>query len=297
MTNYRRGVSLLEILVSIFVIGILLALLLPAIQGSRQAAHKLECKSNLRQIGIALHNHLDAKGSFPTGESAMKELLPYVEQAAKVQYDKPIRLYQCPTDADLPRNIAVTSFRLNLGSGIGSDFNGVSVLRALRPKGLKASEITDGMSNTALASERRFAFRSEASLEELESSCLAQPHKCIWWIRGTFRPGQEDSFAAHCADSRNRIGVQPVNRSYMQSLIVWEDGYNHTFSPNAVACYTQSPPMGAQDDAAIPATSMHQGGVNLCLCDGSVRFVANGIDIGVWRALGTRGGGEPISDF
>jgi len=90
----RRGFTLVELLVVIAIIGVLVALLLPAVQQAREAARRMSCNNNLKQIGIALHNHHDAKLSFPPGgmQSGANgtpcyttwtiEILPYIEQQA-----------------------------------------------------------------------------------------------------------------------------------------------------------------------------------------------------------------------
>src|SRR5712671_3528288 len=85
MTRPRRGFTLIELLVVIAIIGILVALLLPAVQAAREAARRMQCGNNTKQLALAMHNYHDVYGSFPPGRtssniSAHAHLLPYIEQ-------------------------------------------------------------------------------------------------------------------------------------------------------------------------------------------------------------------------
>src|SRR5687767_3451124 len=87
----RRGFTLVELLVVIAIIGILIALLLPAVQAARESARRAQCTNNLKQIGLGVHNHEDAKGKLPaafsaaTGLSWHVNILPYIEQGARFE--------------------------------------------------------------------------------------------------------------------------------------------------------------------------------------------------------------------
>ena len=175
--------TLVELLVVIAIIGVLVALLLPAVQAAREAARRSQCSNNLRQIGIAMHNHHDTYGALPLGWlttttsqpnpgwSWQALILPFIEQGTL--YDKlvvdintpvppattgtyimtPIKGFRCPSDAGQPLNsnygnYPTTNYVCNREVHLPEASN--------KPPALNFAGITDGTSNTILVGERDF---------------------------------------------------------------------------------------------------------------------------------------------
>ncbi len=186
----RKGFTLIELLVVIAIIALLVGLLLPAVQKVREAADNAQCKNNLKQLGLALHNYHDANERFPAPRGThtapqylftefrgwMCDILPYLEQTGLANamytnpwyvgffanYGTPVKGYLCPSD---PRNLlgvqsgngALTSYVGVTGSDndINLQFNGpTNGVFDISSGGVRLTDITDGTSTTLLVGER-----------------------------------------------------------------------------------------------------------------------------------------------
>jgi len=302
---HRRGFTLIELLVVIAIIAILIALLVPAVQKVREAAARAQCANNLKQIGLALHNHHDSRKCFPPGNSkpnafsAHSAFLPYIEQGplySQIDFTKSysvatgpmavsISVLNCPSDPQtaVPVGWGGNSYAGNYGSGItwGGDAsvsNGV-FYHVTGTIGARFADITDGSSNTAAFCERLKGDWSNSAINA--KSDLINP-------KGV-NPASADEAMNTCrAANFNDVSLQ----WYSNFGSTWIQGnqnvmYTHASPPNDPACaYPQNFTM------TMPASSAHTGVVNVVLCDGSVRTVSNSVSPATWRALGSRNGND-----
>lgn len=314
----RRGFTLVELLVVIAIIGVLIALLLPAVQAAREASRRASCLNNLKQLGMAMHNYESARKEFPPGRnqyprvvSAPARLLAYIEQggldelvdpdgtlAAGGQNDlacmKSVPLLVCPSDPRQGQAPGSAYFGANYaacnGTGIIQDSaghvtyptiaNGTGVF-AQKPTRL--ADILDGTSNTAAFSESLIG-------DGLPLTSLPTHREQIRLVVLEVPGGSNPTPAACDAGSgvwSSRRGEQWINGHFGNTI------YNHYYTPNPADKWDCG--NGSHNKGLSTARSNHPGGVNLLLCDGSVRFVRDSISLTIWRAVSTRAGGEPVS--
>lgn len=300
----RRALTLVELLVVVAVIGILFALLLPAAQSAREASRKAQCRNNLKNIGLAIHQHESAYGTFPAGlggfpsnESFLVPLLPHLGQAAlynsinltgedgawsdanATAIGQTPGTFLCPTD---DRSGPQVGHAVNYAGNAGRDsVNGEGVFIG-RP--LAAREITDGLSQTAGVAEwivgpgigldlPRDRLRSKHRLGQLYSDSPADVEAFIRACEA-IGPGNADTVPS---SSRGKFWI-------VGGLGVTQ--YNHMLRPNQPSCVAK------QDMNADTAGSLHGRGVHVLTMDGGVHFVRDSVDPQVWNAVGGRSDGD-----
>lgn len=300
----RTAFTLVELLVVIAIIGILVGLLLPAVQAAREAARRMQCSNNLKQFGLALHNYHGTYGRFPfaiggTGNkfSGASQLLPYLEQTNlfnQIDFTRAIAdplnasarltelaVMRCPSDLQNTQPTAGGAVNYCPNKGVSLRWNdsradGVLFLQSA----IRFRDISDGTSCTAAYSERMIGDGSNG---------LSSPTDTYL---SSGDPMTQDDAVELC----NAVDIADLANQFPQFMgAPWIDGkhgYQHISNPNARSCGFQ--PAGK---ATMAATSRHSGGVTVALCDGSVRFTTENIDSRVWRAVGTRQGGEVVGEL
>jgi prepilin-type N-terminal cleavage/methylation domain-containing protein/prepilin-type processing-associated H-X9-DG protein len=309
----RRAFTLIELVVVIAVIAVLIALLLPAVQASREAARRVQCVNNEKQIGLALHNYHESRQCFPPSSmggisafSALSQILPFLEQSTMynaLNFSLPdtdpanntvlmakVNGFICPSDLpdSAPANGAQTNYMADQGSWIVFGSSTGANANLPPPNGVfiagsasTFASITDGLSNTGFFSERMLDFPSNA---------VVDPIADVFFPRTS--PLTIDDAVQQCqaVDITNLANQAPV---FMGAP--WINGqhvFQYITGPNTRSCG-----FFIVNRATMPPSSRHPGGVNLLLGDGSVRWIKDSIDLQTWRALGTKAGGEVIGDY
>ncbi len=295
----QRGFTQVELLVALAVVGMLAALLLPAIQQGRATARRVVCQNHLRQLGLALGNVAQATGVFPTAqipEPAYWRMLPHLDagplrdQLVSGVFPRPcnIPVFVCPADPILEQSRARgnTNYYFNDGTWFRTgDWNGFS--KGTRVD-IKPSDVTDGLSQTAAISERLGSPDPTPAADAM----VADPVRFFWFTeRRHSRHGEEPLAIEECRS--HRTTPEPQFLVQQANGLRTSFGYDHMLPPNHPACYNGPEDLFINVDAIlISATSLHSGGVNVLIGDGSVHFVSETIAADVWHALGSRNGHE-----
>jgi prepilin-type N-terminal cleavage/methylation domain-containing protein len=326
----RRGFTLIELLVVIAIIGVLVSLLLPAVQAAREAARRTQSMNNLKQLGLALHNYESSHNVFPgsgsqasSGFSVFSRILPHLEQSssyASINFSLPmaqkgvfhagqttavatvIAAFVDPSDEEpffpvgyqgVPT--AGTCYVVNIGSGTGTFYDSRYPTDGVfwDNSAVRIAMVRDGLSNTM--------FLSQCLLGNALSTTGPQPaapFRQAVNIASSYTP------ASAAPGGYNPTIVNPDLTTFAASATAWRGDRGTCWAPGTQALTgftaylppnSKTPDVWAHGFGWLGARGLHPGGVLILNGDGGVRMVKDSINLATWRALSTRAGNEAIS--
>jgi prepilin-type N-terminal cleavage/methylation domain-containing protein len=332
--SFRRGFTLVELLVVIAIIGILIALLLPAVQAAREAARRSQCTNNLKQMGLALHNYHDIFKTFPrwaqrpvdpannshwNGYSVHVRILPFMEQRPLYDAIKTasqnfclsghsinsthqsarVDAYICPSappygDVNWKSSC---NYPLNAGPNIGWGSADNGVFRVDVEVGMR--DITDGTSNTIMVGEQLTSDGNTNNTTQYRFPFdivrgIAWTGSRTSTSQGAITQADLETYGQACAAATDNH-TGSSGQAFLRPVHFYT-AFTTLAPPNwkYPSCMSCSGCSAGDSTGVYPSRSMHPGGTNHCIADASVRFISESVDVTLYQGLGSRNGGETV---
>ncbi|PQO43072.1 DUF1559 domain-containing protein [Blastopirellula marina] len=310
--SHRHGFTLVELLVVIAIIGVLIALLLPAVQQAREAARRMQCTNNMKQLGLAIHNYHDVLGCVPVigslggspvsapERSAFVALLPYLEQGNledQYNYNQPWHhADNLPIAAQVPETLVCPSAP---GGGEQTIAGTATSCYAYCYAPFNAAQQYNAPGKAFFQYNDKIAFR-DVTDGLTNTICLFESAgRAHWWVKNQQQPGGASTPTLYSG----------YGTSYGEEREAWTSHVLGTyFAPVLV---TPAATAGAEPTVTLFAGSevmnvtnlysgpysFHPGGINILLGDGSVRFIPDTINLDTLWAMTSCGGGEVVGEY
>lgn len=333
----QRGFTLIELLVVIAIIAILIALLLPAVQQAREAARRTQCKNNLKQIGLAMHNYHDVYNMFPVGAcarpsnnfgmdistGAFTSILPFLEAGnLKRLYDETLTWdqqntvlnpdlattivpsYLCPS-ATGPTVVAHPTIS-NLTIAQGPRGTDAAALHYLLSKGATDGwcltpqrDRNIGMFGINLTTRFRDITDGSSNTICVGEATTGPPYRNVSTKANPLVPAAGTQLAAQAWIIPRPLPLSDQNNNFVTAGNFATTVWKMNLNPVVESVYDDADLANCNStaDSTTNFRSQHTGGVQFLLGDGSTRFISENVDSGVFNAIGTRANKETVSEF
>jgi prepilin-type N-terminal cleavage/methylation domain-containing protein len=309
----RRGFTLIELLVVIAIIAILIGLLLPAVQKVREAAARMKCQNNLKQLSLAAHNYHDAYSSLPrsfdrtTNLAWTVAILPYIEQ------DNLFRLI-AKTAGDYTQAGKNDPYGLTKVATLLCPSSSVEKMATGAPNNVNAPDLVPANSGQPPFTTHYYGLNGPRGTNPVTAAAYpvgTGTHEGVPVAQsGMFQRDTDVRLTTVSDGTSNTImfgEMSWVSPTYGTRYRTWLRGGDTGTGSGApgfvVSCRNVTNPINSIFKANlivpyndVPMGSMHTGGANFANGDGSVRFIRDSIDMAAYRALASRNGGETVND-